>query len=297
MIGLIVARSKNNVIGKEGKIPWRIKGEQKQFKQLTTGNVVVMGRRSYEEIGKPLPNRMNIVVSNTKQFTGDNLVTVGSLKEALEVAGDRDVFISGGYGLFKEAMPIVDAMYITEVDLEVEGGDTFFPEFDINEFDVMTGETGGTDVTFTRMTYVRKTNTYVKRLEEARAIFAKDLYATKQSGARIDKFGENYALCSMVLTADHRNAYGGNMGGSIYTLADFAFAVASNFEKENLTVSLVGQATFLNMSKGHILYAEAKLIKDGRTNCFYEVMIRDDLGKDIAVVSFTGAHVNRPMAQ
>ena len=294
MIGLIVARSKNNVIGKEGRIPWRIKGEQKQFKQLTTGNVVVMGRRSYEEIGKPLPNRMNIVVSNTKQFTGDNLITVGSLKEALEAAGDRDVFISGGYGLFKEAMPLVDAMYITEVDLEVEGGDTFFPEFDVNEFDVMTGETGGTDVTFTRMTYVRKTNSYVKRLEEARAIFAKDLYATKLTGARIDKFGENYALCSMLLTADHRNAYGGIMGGSIYTLADFAFAVASNFEKENLSVSLVGQATFLNMSKGSILYAEAKLIKDGRTNCFYEVMITDNLGKEIAVVSFTGAHVNKP---
>ena len=104
MIGLIVARSKNNVIGKEGRIPWRIKGEQKQFKELTTGNVVVMGRKSYEEIGRPLPNRMNIVVSNTKEFTGENLLTVKSLKEALEAAGDRDVFISGGYGLFKEAI-------------------------------------------------------------------------------------------------------------------------------------------------------------------------------------------------
>lgn len=295
MIGLIVARSKNNVIGKEGRIPWRIKGEQKQFKQLTIGNIVVMGRKSYEEIGKPLPNRMNIVVSNTKKFEGENLITVGSLKEALNVAGDRDVFISGGYGLFKEAMPLVDVMYLTEVDLEVEGGDVFFPEFDPNEFDVIQGETGGSDVTFTRMTYVRKTSTYVKCLEEARAIFAKDLYATKLTGVRIDKFGENYAKCSMLLTADHRNAYGGIMGGCIYTLADFAFAVASNFEKENLSVSLVGQATFLNMSRGSILYAEARLIKDGRTNCFYDVRITDDLGKDIAVVSFTGAHMNRPM--
>ena len=63
MIGLIVARSKNNVIGKNGNIPWKIKGEQKQFRELTTGNVVIMGRKSYEEIGHPLPNRMNIVVS------------------------------------------------------------------------------------------------------------------------------------------------------------------------------------------------------------------------------------------
>ena len=133
------------------------------------------------------------------------------------------------------------------------------------------------------------------KLEEAREIFSKDRYAVKMTGAQIEEVGENYARCSMRLTENHRNAYGGVMGGSIYTLADFAFAVASNFEQENLTVSLVGQATFLNMSRGNILYAEARLIKDGRTNCFYEVSIKDDLGKDIAVVSFTVAHVNRTL--
>lgn len=79
MIGLIVARSKNNVIGKNGNIPWKIKGEQKQFRELTTGNVVIMGRKSYEEIGHPLPNRMNIVVSTTTEYQGDNLVSVKPL--------------------------------------------------------------------------------------------------------------------------------------------------------------------------------------------------------------------------
>ncbi len=135
----------------------------------------------------------------------------------------------------------------------------------------------------------------MSKLDEARKLFTKDLYATKMSGIEIDEVGDNYAKCSMPITENHRNAYGGIMGGSIYTLADFAFAVASNFDRENLTVSLVGQATFLNMSKGSVLYAEAKLIKDGRTNCFYEISIYDDLGKDIAVVSFTGAHVNKPV--
>jgi acyl-CoA thioesterase len=99
----------------------------------------------------------------------------------------------------------------------------------------------------------------------------------------------------MKLRDEHRNAYGGIMGGCIYTLADFAFAVASNFDKEKLTVSLTGQASFLSMSRGSVLYAETKLIKDGRTNCFYEVMITDDLGKDIAVVYFTGAHMDRKL--
>ena len=75
MIGLIVARSKNNCIGKNGKIPWKIKGEQKQFKELTTGNVVVMGRNSYDEIGHPLPNRETIVISKSKKYVGRNIHT------------------------------------------------------------------------------------------------------------------------------------------------------------------------------------------------------------------------------
>lgn len=74
MIGLIVARSKNNVIGRNGEIPWKIKGEQNFFKELTTGNIVVMGRKSYEEIGHPLPNRQNIIVSKTMKYEGENLL-------------------------------------------------------------------------------------------------------------------------------------------------------------------------------------------------------------------------------
>ena len=156
MIGLIVARSKNNVIGKNGQIPWRIKGEQKQFKELTTGNTVVMGRKSYEEIGHPLLNRMNIVVSNTANYSGENLLTVHSLQEALDAVKEGNVYISGGYGLFKEALSLVDTMYITEVDTVVEDGDVFFPEFNADEFDITTGESGGDDITFTRTTYTRK---------------------------------------------------------------------------------------------------------------------------------------------
>ena len=156
MIGLIVARSKNNVIGKNGEIPWKIKGEQKQFRELTTGNVVIMGRKSYEEIGHPLPNRRNIIVSGTKKFEGDNLETVSSLQEAIAAAGDADIYVSGGYGLFKEALPFVDKMYITEVDMIVENGDVFFPEFDADEFDVSIGEVGGDDIKFTRVVYTRR---------------------------------------------------------------------------------------------------------------------------------------------
>ena len=129
MIALIVARSRNNVIGRNGQIPWKIKGEQAQFRKLTTGNVVVMGRRSYEEIGHPLPNRMNIIVSLSANYSGENLVTVSSLQEAIEAAGDANIYVCGGYGLFMEAIPIVEKMYITEIDIELKNGDVFFPEF------------------------------------------------------------------------------------------------------------------------------------------------------------------------
>lgn len=126
MIGLIVARSKNNVIGRNGEIPWKIKGEQKFFKELTTGNIVVMGRKSYEEIGHPLPNRQNIIVSKTMKYECENLITVSSLAEALALADNSNIYITGGYGLYKEAIPFVDVMYITEVDMNIEDGDVFF---------------------------------------------------------------------------------------------------------------------------------------------------------------------------
>lgn len=155
MIGLIVAYGKNRVIGNKGCIPWRIKGEQRRFKELTTGNVVVMGRKSYEEIGRPLPNRMTYVVSGTKNFDQEGVKTVASIQEAIELAGDKNVYISGGAGIYKEAMPYVEKMYITEVDLEPEG-DTFFPEFDANDFVREVDEEIDGEIPYKYVTYTRK---------------------------------------------------------------------------------------------------------------------------------------------
>ena len=124
-------------------------------------------------------------------------------------------------------------------------------------------------------------------LEEAREMFSKDLYATELTGAYIEEIGEDYAKCGLKLTDKHRNAYGGIMGGAIYTLADLAFG------KEYATVSLNGNASFMSAPKGNVLYAEAKLIKDGRTNCFFDVTVTDDTGRIVAVVAFTGAHLHR----
>ncbi len=155
MISLIVAVSKNGVIGNKGCIPWRIKGEQRRFRELTTGNAVIMGRKSYEEIGHPLPNRLNIIVSGTAEFEGENLLMAHSVAEAIELAGDKDVYISGGAGIYAEAMPLVERMYITEVEAEVEG-DTFFPEFNAADFERVEDEHVEGDIPYTYVTYIRK---------------------------------------------------------------------------------------------------------------------------------------------
>ncbi len=155
MISLIVAYANNRVIGNKGCIPWKIKGEQKRFRELTTGNVVIMGRRSYEEIGRPLPNRTTIVVSNTKNYNGENCFTAKSLDEAIKMAGDRDIFISGGARLYEEALPIVEKMYITEINFDVEG-DTYFPEFDKEQFVKEIDEVVDGEIPYTYVTYTKK---------------------------------------------------------------------------------------------------------------------------------------------
>ena len=157
-IGLIAARSENNVIGKGGRIPWDIEGELSQFKELTMGNAVVMGRRTYEEIGHPLPGRRIIVVSGSSKYEGDNICTVRSVEQAIEAAAGVNVYFAGGYGIYKAALPLVDVMYITEIHTVIEDGDAFFPEFDAGDFDVTIGETCGDEIKYTRTVYRRKKN-------------------------------------------------------------------------------------------------------------------------------------------
>ena len=159
MIALIVAYSKNHAIGNKGSIPWKITGEQKRFKELTTGNVVIMGRNSYEEIGKPLPERTTIVISNTKKFQGENLYTACSLKEAIKLSPNKDIYIAGGSKLYNEAIEIVDKMYITEIDEFIEG-DTFFPEFDEEKSIKEINEHINGNIPYTYLTYTRKKEKY-----------------------------------------------------------------------------------------------------------------------------------------
>ncbi|MCB2362105.1 dihydrofolate reductase [Clostridium estertheticum] len=134
MISLIVAVSKNNIIGNNGVIPWKIKGEQRRFKELTTGKTIIMGRKSFQEIGRPLPNRKTIVISNTLNVVADNCITVKSLIEAFDlVKGEEEAFIVGGGQVYKDSLSYTDKIYITVIDKIIEGN-VYFPEIHKADF-------------------------------------------------------------------------------------------------------------------------------------------------------------------
>ena len=128
-----------------------------------------------------------------------------------------------------------------------------------------------------------------KTLEEVRRIFAADRLAT-ENGAVIDEIGDHSATCSLVITDSHRNAMGAVMGGTYFMLADFAFAVAANWEKMGC-VSLRSDISFLGAAKGKKLIAKAVCVKEGRSAVCYRVDVSDDLGNLTATVTVTGYHV------
>jgi dihydrofolate reductase len=124
---LIVARARNGVIGRGGKLPWRLPEDLAFFKRTTMGQPIVMGRRTWESIGRPLPGRRNIVVSRLAGFLADGAETAPSLDEALRLCADsEDVFVIGGAQLYAEALPRADRLIVTEIDADFEG-DTHWP--------------------------------------------------------------------------------------------------------------------------------------------------------------------------
>ena len=129
---IIAAITPEKVIGKKGGgLLWHIPGDMRRFKELTTGHVVVMGRKTYETIGKPLPNRTNIIITKNKNYSAPDCLVVPSLEEALEKAKEienNEIFIMGGGEIYKEAMPYADKLYLTLVHQSFEG-DVFFPNY------------------------------------------------------------------------------------------------------------------------------------------------------------------------
>jgi dihydrofolate reductase len=133
---IVVAMARNGVIGRDGDMPWRLSTDLKRFKALTLGKPIIMGRKTFQSIGKPLPGRANIVITRDAQFSAEGVRTVHSLSEAIEVAkllagrdGLDEICIVGGGEIYRQAISGVDRLHVTHVEAEVEG-DTVFPPID-----------------------------------------------------------------------------------------------------------------------------------------------------------------------
>lgn len=134
IISLIAAMDRNSVIGKDNSLPWKLSADMKRFKELTTGKPVVMGRKTFESIGKPLPNRINIILTRDKNYKAQGCTVAHSIKEALKDVDENDeVMIIGGAQIYKEFLPIANRMYLTLIDKDFEG-DAYFPEYNKNDW-------------------------------------------------------------------------------------------------------------------------------------------------------------------
>ncbi len=138
-VSLIVAVSENGVIGRDGGLPWRLPADLKHFKSTTMGHHLIIGRRTWNEVGKPLPGRTMVVVTRSRRFAPEGVRVAHSLEQALDVARDDDEpFIGGGAHIYRMALDndLVDRIYLTRIHAEVEG-DTFFPNLDLDEWELV----------------------------------------------------------------------------------------------------------------------------------------------------------------
>ena len=136
VLALIVAVAENGVIGRDGGLPWRLSGDLRYFKAVTMGKPIIMGRKTFESIGRPLPGRPNLVVSRNPAFSHEGVNVHDSLEAAVanaECMGEGEVMVIGGAGLYEAALPIADRIYLTEVHAKVDG-DVTFPAFDRGEW-------------------------------------------------------------------------------------------------------------------------------------------------------------------
>ena len=131
---LIVAMARNRVIGRDGTLPWHLPEDLKRFRQLTMGHPIIMGRKTWDSIGRPLPGRRNIVVSRNPGLALEGAETAASVEDALKLTADADtVFVIGGEQIYRAALPLADRIELTLIDADVEG-DTSFPEIKPDEW-------------------------------------------------------------------------------------------------------------------------------------------------------------------
>lgn len=155
-IALVAAIGANRVIGNGPDIPWKIPGEQKIFRRLTEGKILVMGRKTFESIGRPLPNRTSIIVSRQENYQAQGCMVAKSLEEALSIAGrmSDELFVAGGAEIYRLALPMADRVYLTEIQRSFEG-DAYFPPLPDGMFKKIESTAYEASIPYTHCVYER----------------------------------------------------------------------------------------------------------------------------------------------
>lgn len=143
-ISFIFAMDRNRAIGKDNGLPWHLPADLRFFKRVTMGNPILMGRKTYDSIGKPLPGRENVILTQNKAFTAEGCVVTHSVAEALARYKDQELFVIGGVEAFRLFLPYVTRMYITKIEHEFEA-DTFFTQLDLSDWKLLSSEQGPQD--------------------------------------------------------------------------------------------------------------------------------------------------------
>ena len=139
-ISLIAAMAENRVIGRDNQLPWRLSADLKHFRKITTGKPIIMGRNTHDSIGRPLPDRLNIIISRDQQYQADGCVVVHSIDAALKAASEaEEVMIMGGAQLYEQMIERADRLYLTLVHAEIEG-DVYFPDIDWEHWQEISAE-------------------------------------------------------------------------------------------------------------------------------------------------------------
>jgi len=138
---MIVAHADNRIIGKDNDMPWHLPADLAYFKKTTLGKPVIMGRKTYESIGRPLPGRLNIVISRDASYSAQGITTVTSVEQALEAAGNvEEIMVIGGGAIYAHCLPAANRLYITHINASIDG-DTQFPEYDLNVWKKVSSDT------------------------------------------------------------------------------------------------------------------------------------------------------------
>lgn len=155
-ISLVAAMASNRVIGNGLQIPWKIKGEQLRFKELTTGKVMVMGRLTYESIGRPLPNRTNVILTRDKNFQAEGCEVFHTLEAILDhYKNEKEIMIAGGGQLYRDTLHLADTLFLTVIHKDIDG-DITFPEFSKDDFIEVAREDVDGEMPYSYLTYERR---------------------------------------------------------------------------------------------------------------------------------------------